>query len=191
MTETDPARKISTAVMPLGVVLRRMPGATRWARWAWSVAAVLPGAAEARWALLRESEGVAEYHVATLSLELHRTAAEAYMQGLSAHPPSVYVVLRREAGDRPEPLLVTASPFEAQDYADTSEDEVAKVAMPEGLVAWVRDFTLQHFQAEEFRKRRRDRSRVDQQEDGVGDARIPQMTDVYRAPATTRKERLV
>ncbi len=62
--------------------------------------------------------------------------------------------------------------------------------MPAGLVAWVRDFTLAHFKAEAFRKRRRDRTRTDLEEDGVGDARIPQLTDVFRAPSKARKERL-
>jgi len=112
------------------------------------------------------------------------------MQGLTANPPSIYVVMRPGTNARPEVTLVTASPFEAQDYADTGEDQVEKVEMPAGLVAWVRDFTLAHFQEEEFKKRRRDRQRVDLEEDGVGDARIPQLTDVYRAPAKARKERL-
>lgn len=177
-------------VMPLGVVIRRTPGVTPWARWAWTVVAVLPGAADADWALLREEDGACEFHAATLTLELHRADAEAYMQGLTANPPSIYVVLRPGPNARPEVTLVTASPFEAQDYADTGEDQVEKVDMPAGLVAWVRDFTLTHFKEEEFKTRRRDRQRVDLEEDGVGDARIPQLTDVYRAPVKARKERL-
>jgi hypothetical protein len=54
--------------------------------------------------------------------------------------------------------------------------------MPPGLVAWVRDFVEQHHVEEEFVKRKRDRKRVDLVEDGVGDVRIQQDTDVYRAP---------
>ncbi len=180
-------------MMPLGIVMRRTPGVTRWARHAWKAVAVLPGAAPADWVLLREEGEVAEFHAATLPLELYRADAEAYMQGLSATPPSVYVVLRQGATDRPEVALVTASPFEGQDYCDTTEDRVEKVEMPEGLVAWVRDFTLMHFEQEDFVKRRRDRQRVDLSEDGIGDARIAQMTDVYRAPTRARraqKERL-
>ncbi|NIZ13758.1 DUF3305 domain-containing protein [Phaeobacter sp. HF9A] len=176
--------------MPLGIVIRRRPGVTRWQRWSWKVVAVLPGAAAADWALLREEGESCEFHAATLPLELHRADAEAYMQGLSANPPSVYVVMRPGSDSRPEVTLVTASPYEAQDYADTGEEQVEKVTMPLGLVAWVRDFTLAHFKAEEFKKRRRDRQRVDLEEDGVGDARIPQLTDVYRAPVKARKERL-
>ena len=93
--------------------------------------------------------------------------------------------MREEAGsddDRPAVLLVTASPYEAQDYADSGEEIVEKVPMPPGLVAWVRDFVERHHVEEEFVKRKRDRKRIDLVEDGVGDARIHQDADVYRAP---------
>jgi hypothetical protein len=89
-----------------------------------------------------------------------------------------------------EVTLVTASPFEAQDYCDTGEEIVERVPMPEGLIALIRDFISAHHVEEEFRKRRRDRVRVDVTEDGIGDARIPQAADVYRAPARARKERM-
>ena len=41
------------ASLPVGVVLRRTPGATRWAKWAWRAAAVLPGAGYGGWTELR------------------------------------------------------------------------------------------------------------------------------------------
>ena len=66
---------------------------------------------------------------------------------------------------------------------------VEKVPMPEGLIAWVRDFALTHYEEEEFKKRKRDKKRIDAKEDGKGDARIPQLADVYRAPAS-KKDRL-
>ena len=78
--------------------------------------------------------------------------------------------------------LVTASPYEAQDYADTGEELVEKVPMPEGLVAWIRDFVALHHEDEVFIKRRRNKARVDQVQNGIGDARIRQTADVYRAP---------
>lgn len=176
--------------MPLGVVLRRTPGVTRWAKWSWKAVAVLPGAADADWRLLRRDDDVEEYHVSTPHLELHGADSEAYLAGLSDRVPAVYVVLRQPvSSERPyEVLLVTASPYEAQDYADSGEDIVEKVAMPEGLVAWVRDFAQKYHQEEKFVKRRRDKHRIDMTEDGVGDARISQMTDVYRAPSATRNK---
>jgi hypothetical protein len=98
--------------------------------------------------------------------------------------PSIYVVLREEAPDAApfEVVLVTASPYEGQDYADNGEDIVEKVAMPAGLIAWVRDFAQTHHTDQAFIKRRRDRMSVEQREDGKGDARIAQASDVYRAP---------
>lgn len=181
-----------TDVMPLGIVIRRTPGVTRWAKWSWKVAAVLPAAGPADWQLLREEAGASEFHAATLPLELHRAEAEAYMQGLTAEPPCVYVIMRdSDDADRPlEVTLVTASPFEAQDYADNGEDLVERVPMPAGLVAWVREFTLSHFKEEEFKKRRRDKRTVGDAEDGIGDPRIAQMTDVYRSPSLVKKGRL-
>ncbi len=177
------------AEMPLGVILRRSPGVTRWARWVWNAVAVLPGAGPADWKIVREEGDVSEYHAATVALKLHGADAEAYLHGISAQVPSIYVVLR-DSGDDARPLdvlLATASPYEAQDYNDTDDDQVEKIPMPPGLIAWIRDFALEHYEEEEFKKRRRDKHRTDQEEDGVGDARIRQLSDVYRAP---RKERL-
>lgn len=178
--------------MPLGVVVRRVPGVTRWAKWAWKVVAVLPGAGPAQWQLMREEGEAREYHAATVPLELHRAEAEAYKTGLTATPPSVYVVMREDTSQDPplEVTLVTASPYEAQDYADSGEDLVEKIPMPDGLVAWVREFTNAHFVHEEFKKRRRDKRTVGDAEDGIGDVRIKQVADVYRAPGQLRKERL-
>ena len=171
--------------MPLGIVIRRAPGVTRWVNHVWKAVAVLPGAGEAHWKELRRDGETLEYHAATLPLELFRTDTEAYLHGLSTKEPSIYVVMRESEGDQPlEMVLVTASPYEAQDYADTGEELVEKVAMPEGLVAWIRDYVEQHHEHEEFIKRRRDKARVDLKQNGIGDSRIRQASDVYRAPSS-------
>lgn len=178
--------------MPLGIVLRRSPGVTRWAKWSWKAVSVLPGAAANRWSVLREDGEVTEYHAATLPLELHGAETEAYLHGLSAQVPCVYVVLR-ESADADEPLdvvLVTASPYEAQDYCDSGEEIIEKVAMPPGLLAWVRDFAQAHHVDEPFKKRRRDKKDIGAVEDGIGDVRITQTADVYRSPVQAKKERL-
>lgn len=170
--------------MPLGIVVRRTPGVTRWARWHWRAVAVLPGAGPADWVELRREGDAVEYHAATLPLTLWATDTEAYLANLSDQIPSIYVILRNEADDG-SPLiadLVTASPYEGQDYADSGEEIVEKVPMSEGLVAWVRDFVRAHHEDEVFVKRRRDKKRIDLTEDGKGDVRIRQASDVYRAP---------
>ncbi len=184
----------SAASVPLGIVIRRSPGVTRWARWTWKVVGVLPGAGAADWRELRREADVVEYHAATVSMELWTSDTEAYRTALSARVPAVWVVLRgaadADAGKDLEVLLATASPFEAQDYLDSGEEIVEQVPMPEGLAAFVRDFVERHHEDEEFVKRRRGERRIDLVEDGKGDRRVRQLSDVYRAPRRPGGERL-
>ena len=180
--------------MPVGVVIRRLPGVTRWAKWVWKPTSILPGAGSADWKELRREGDAVEFHAATVPVELFRSDTEAYLTALSESIPSVYVVLRET--DDPESdypldvLLVTASPYEGQDYADTGEEIVEKVPMPASLIGWISEFVGKHHEEEEFVKRKRDKKRIDIVEDGVGDIRISQLTDVYRAPDSARKRQL-
>lgn len=175
--------------MPIGVVLRRSPGVTQWAEWAWRAVSVIPGAPAAEWHLLRRDGDISEYHAATRTLTLWRTDTEAYLTALADNPPSVYVIMRAlPTPARPlDVILVTASPFEAQDYCDSAEEIVEKVAISAGLIAWIRDFIDAHHTETPFVKRRRDKLDVDGVESGRGDARVNQLSDVYRAPAAQRK----
>ena len=178
--------------MPLGIVVRKSPGVTKWARWIWRAVAVLPGAQPATWKELRRDGEAVEYHATTVDLELWRKETEAYLSELHTQTPSIYIVLR-DASDTVddqdvEIVLATASPFEAQDYADSGEEMVEQVPMPAGVRAWIEDFIARHHHEEKFIKRKRDKKRVDLVEDGVGDARIPQLTDVYRAPRRRKPE---
>ncbi len=175
--------------MPLGVVLRRRPGVTRWVREVWQPVAVLPGAGPADWRELRRDGDVVEFHAATLTLELHGAETEAYLHGLSAAEPSIFIVMRDAAGADDCPLdmvLVTASPYEAQDYTDSGEEIVEKVPMPPGLIAWVRDFVETYHEDEVFIKRKRDKKRIDLVQDGVGDPRVAKVADVYASPQLKR-----
>lgn len=177
--------------MALGIVLRRLPGVTRWAQHSWKAVAVLPGAPDSDWRELRCEGDAVEFHAATLTLELHGAETEAYLQGLSARDPAIYVVMREGAGERPlDILLVTASPFEAQDYTDSGEEIVEKVSMPEGLVAWVQAFVTAFHHDDPFVKRKRDKKRVDLRQDGIGDPRISGPADIYASPAQQRRRLL-
>lgn len=182
----------SDTSVPLGVVIRRSPGVTRWARWSWRVVGVLPGAGEAAWRELRREGETVEYHAATVAMELWASDTEAYLAELSTETPAVYVVLREseDAENGLEVLLATASPYEAQDYLDSGEEIVEQVAMPDPLAALVRAFVAEHHEDEEFVKRRRDNRKAGEDEDGRGDPRIRQLTDVYRAPRRPGGERL-
>ena len=182
------AREISIDV---GVVVRRTPGVTRWARHAWKAVAVLPGAGRADWKEMRREGDAVEYHAGTLPLTLYRAEAEAYVAELETQTPYVYVVFR-PSGDAARPLSlfkVTASPYEAQDYCDTGEEIVEPVPMPPSLLAWVKSYTDEAYVREEFRKRKRRPWKEEPVADGIGDARIRQDADVFRTPASLRKER--
>ncbi|MEL6265336.1 MAG: DUF3305 domain-containing protein [Pseudomonadota bacterium] len=179
----------------VGVVMRRQPGRTRWQRWIWRVTAILPGAAPAAWRLMRREEvagGEAEeYHAATLPVTLWRKETEAYRVALAADPPTAYVVLRPNEGQAPEayplvPFCVTASPFEAQDYADSGEEQVEPVPMPPAMIGWVSAFIDRHHVEEAFRKRRRDRVEM-AAEDGRGDVRVTGASDVFGSPSRRRE----
>lgn len=174
--------------LPVGIVLRRTPGVTRWATWNWQPVALLPGAPPADWHELRREGEAVEYHAATLPLTLHRSEVEAYRVSLAMREPSAFVVLR-ESDDGAHPLVVhaiTASAYEAQDYLDSGEEQVDAVPMPQALAAFVQDFAKAHFRETPFIKRQRDRGGQGPDEDGVGDARIRQTADVYRAPAALK-----
>ena len=177
--------------MMVGVVLRRKPGVTRWAKWVWEPAGLIPGALPAQWKILREEDGATEYHAGTVALEVHRAEAEAYRVCLAMDPPSAFVVLRDGEGDGPDDMALqtlTVSAYEAQDYLDSGEEIVEPVPLPETLVAWLTSFCSAQDEEAPFKKRKRDKKRVDLSEDGVGDARIRQPVDVYRSPRGTKPE---
>lgn len=144
--------------IPLGVVIERRKIDNRWADYSWQAVAVIPGAGEVdEWTTLRAEDDWVHFHAATLPLELYPKETEGYRYNLSCDPPLVFVVLREgeEAGDHDvEPALVTVCPHEAQDYLDSSEDQVDAVVMPDTIKAWVASFVERHHVDEPFRKRR-------------------------------------
>ncbi|NNU80379.1 DUF3305 domain-containing protein [Halovulum dunhuangense] len=176
--------------MPVGVVIRRTPGVTRWAKYAWKGVSALPGAPDEVWRELRSDGEVVDIHVGTRPLELWRSEAEAYLAALSSEVPSIFAVLRKVPGapaDRPfDLLLVTASPYEAQDYTEGGDEIVEQIPMPDAVRAWIGAFVEAHYEEETFVKRRRDK-RAERHEDGRGDPRIQQPGDVYRSPGALRR----
>ncbi|MEZ5933443.1 MAG: DUF3305 domain-containing protein [Alphaproteobacteria bacterium] len=160
--------------MPVGIVVERRELDNRWQKVAWKPIGVLPGApviAESR--RLLSGDGWAHYHMATLTLDLHRAETIAYKTNLNDNPPRLYVVLRPvdDPGAREEvrPFLVTASPFEAQDYLDSGDEIVEGVTMPDAVIAWITAFCDHHHVDEPFKKRKR---RPHGAEDGGMGARV-------------------
>ncbi len=157
--------------LPLGVVLERREIDHPWQDVSWRPVGVVPGAPacdpKGAWKLLRGGDGWEHYHCGTLKLSLFRKETEAYKVNLSQQPPSIFVVLRgeEEAGAAHEfvPFLVTASPFEAQDYLDSGEEIVEAVPMPPDVVAFVQSFVDEHHVDERFYKRQRKRHDPEQE----------------------------
>ncbi len=118
----------------------------------------------------RRADGWHQYHAATLPLELFRKETEAYLYNLGNREPAIYVVLREvEEDGAPHPIevhLVTASPFEAQDYLDSGEDVVEPVAMPDDVRAWIERFVEEHHEEEKFFKRRPEKMDLDEHKFG-------------------------
>ena len=168
--------RIST---PVGVVVRRAPGVTRWAAWSWRPVAILAGAGPADWKVLRAEGGVTDYHAATVPLTLHRGETAAYRVALSEPQPSVYAVLRPAPGEIPWSVyLVTASPHEAALFAQSGDEIVEKLTMPPALAAWVGAWVAEHHVETPFVKRQRRGI-----EDGATEApRAPRPGDPWQAP---------
>jgi Protein of unknown function (DUF3305) len=146
--------------MPLGVVIERRQTTSPWQDWAWRPVAVLPGAPPvgAEWRELLRGGSWTHFHAANLPLTLHRTETDAYLLNLAQQPPRVYVVLRpaTEPGPTPfQPLLITASPVEAESYQSSGDEIVEGVPMPEPVIAWLEAFVARHHVERPFVKRKR------------------------------------
>lgn len=180
--------------LKVGAVVRRSPGVTRWAREIWKPVAVIPGAPEAFWKeMVREGE-VVDYHAGTVSMELFRADVESYLVSLNMTVPSVWIIMDRDDTNRSPSgwfvSAITASAYEALDALDSGESIVEPVPVPESLAAWIKEFVDLHYVEEPFKKRQRDKHRIDGIEDGKGDARIRQQSDVFRAPSNIKKPRV-
>ena len=154
-----PDRHVS---LPLGVVIERRDSASRWLDHTYHPVAVFPGAPPKDpyddWTPLREGDGWAQFHAATLPLELFRGETEGYRVNLSNAPPHVYIVLSPgQEADDPEMIvhLVTASPYEAEGYTEDGDQIVEGVPMPGEVAAWVKTFCDTHHKDVPFKKRKR------------------------------------
>lgn len=178
----------------VGAVVRRAPGVTRWARDIWKPVAVVPGAPEAFWKEMVRDGDVVDYHAGTVAMELFRADVESYLVSLNMATPSVWIIMDRDETRRSPSgwfvSAITASAYEAQDALDSGESIVEAVPIPESLAAWIKEFVDMHYIEEPFKKRRRDKHRVDGIEDGKGDARIRQESDVFRAPSNIKNPRV-
>lgn len=160
--------------MPLGIVVERRQVAHPWKDFDWRPVAVIPGAPAhdpvGEWRVLAEGDDWIQFHGGTLTLELFRRETEGYKVNLTHQPPRLFVVLHRgedaECDHDVVPFLVTACPYEAQDYLDSGEELVEAVVMPPDVTAFVQAYIDQHHVDEPFKKRKR--KRHDPEESGFG-----------------------
>jgi Protein of unknown function (DUF3305) len=148
--------------MPVGVVVERRDLDNPWQDHQWVPVAVIPGAGPVDdWREIARGDGWVRYLIGSAPLDLHRKETESYKVNLSNDPPQVFVLLRAE--EEPDAVhevklaLVTASPYDAQDYLDTNDDGLLGVPMPPEVVAWMQAFVDRHHVDEPFYKRKRKR----------------------------------
>lgn len=159
----DRAMTDKSETLPLGVVLERRKLDNPWQDHSWRPVGVLPGAGpldpSGAWLLLDSRPEGDLFHAGTLALELFRKETEGYKVNLSQEPPQVFVILRPNEDPAIDhemmPFKVTACPYEAQDYLDSSEEIVEPVAMPLELAAFVQAYIDKHHVDEPFLKRKR------------------------------------
>lgn len=158
--------------MPVGIVVAREEIDSPWQDHLWRPVGVVAGVPELfQWKELMRGEGWIHYYATTLPLELHRKETEAYKHNLESRHPSLYIVLSEvdEDTDAEFPYhvhLVTASPFEAQDYLDSGEEIVEPVEMPKGVAGWISSFVDEHHVEQTFKKRRRDEVKIEEHKFG-------------------------
>ena len=113
---------------------------------------------------------------AEASLDLHRAEAEAYAENLASSEPAIYIVLRDNEVDENRSNEVdvhlaelSLSPYNIQDIEDCGEDQVEKLPLQGPIADFVREFVRIHFKPEPFKKRKRDKARIDGNEMSRGD----------------------
>jgi hypothetical protein len=131
---------------------------------------------------------------AEASLDLHRAEAEAYAENLASSEPAIYAVLRQnepdDLNDDPEIDVhlaeISLSPYNIQDIEDCGEDQVEKLVLHGPIAQFVRDFVETHFKPEPFKKRKRDRARIERAENPAG-PRVRQ-ANVFEAPLVRNRD---
>jgi len=156
--EEGTAKRVET--VPLCVVLARKDVDSPWADYIWEpVSVVLDAPQGVHGKIASQGDGWTHFFMECNPLELHRKDAPAYRECIQVDgKASVWVVLA-ESEDNNDSLpyyvqLVTASPYEAQDYLDSGELLVEVVDMPELLRAFIEDYVERCPGEEEFIKRK-------------------------------------
>lgn len=162
------ARELTIIV---GVLAEQRKSASRWASDYWIPVGIMPApqGLDTGDVIFRD-ETATRYFMGVAELTCHAAETEAYVHNFNSRTPAIYVVLRRDTdGETPLPWFVhtvTASPYLAQDFEDCAEDIVERVAMPPEIADAIREFTDAYHTEETFKKRRRDKLKIEEQKFG-------------------------
>jgi Protein of unknown function (DUF3305) len=153
------ARELTIIV---GVLVEKRKSTSRWASDYWIPVGVMPAPSGlVPGDIVMQDEQTTRYFMGVSELTCHAAETEAYVHNFNSRTPALYVVLRQDSeGEHPLPWYVndvTASPYLAQDYEDSAEDIVERVAMPLEISEAIIEFTNTYHVEEPFKKRRRDK----------------------------------
>jgi len=145
--------------MKVGVVVEHRRIDHPWQSHRWQTVAVLPGEpAAADWTVLGRGDGWVRYLAGSAELSLFPGECETYVYNLQSPEPAIYVVLRKCDDERGIKLLAaTVDPGEAHAHADTGDDLVEALPLPEPVRDWMAAFAATHYVERTKWKRKRDR----------------------------------
>lgn len=144
----------------VGVVAERSKGTGPWSDFLWRAVSAFHGVPDTpAWTKLSDDGERATFFVGTADIELYRSEAGNYRENLLVEEPLLWVALRSTAGEPPYVLAgATVDPTEGESWVALGTDLVDSVAMPKAVEVIVSDFVAEHYAAQPFRKRERDRA---------------------------------
>src|SRR6516162_783007 len=147
----------------VGVVVERSKGAGPWTDFLWRPVSAFSGVPQTPpWTKLSDNGERATFFVGAAEIELYRSEAGNYRHNLLVEQPLLWVALRPITGDPPYSLVgVTVDPAEGESWVALGTDLVDSVPMPRAVEAVVADFVSEHYVAQPFHKRKRDRANPD------------------------------
>jgi hypothetical protein len=149
-----------TEFIPVCVILARKEIQSTWSDHVWEPISVVLDAPKGVHGKVRQvGDSWTQYFMECDPLELHRKDAPAYQEGLLQNDKGCLWVVLAEEEDNQNSLpyyvqLVTASPYEAQDYLDSGELLVETVDMPELLRLHIEEYIAKCPEEEKFIKRK-------------------------------------
>lgn len=157
--------------MTVGVLAERRKARSKWADDYWVPVAVIDGETLLEvGAVVVKDKDYTRYFMGRAEIYCHAADTEAYVHNLESAQPALFVVLRHDDEDvSPLPYIVhtvTFSPYEAQDYQDSAEEIVERVAIPPAIAIELMRFVNEHHVEQPFKKRKRSELPLEEQNFG-------------------------